>query len=196
MAGARANIKPYPLAEQPAGKLNVTDPDSRNLKTTRGFVQGYNAQAAVTCEQIVVAAEISTESLDTANLQPMVETACRELEAVGVAETPDVVLADAGYWRNDAIEAIVGQGIQTLVAPDADRRTEPRPGRRGGLYDFARGVLATDWGKELYLRRQGTVEPVFGQIKSNRTADRFLRRGRSAVRSLVFTRESAARRAK
>jgi hypothetical protein len=38
-------------------------------------VQGYNAQAVVTQEQIVVAAEVSTESLDTANLQPMVETA-------------------------------------------------------------------------------------------------------------------------
>jgi DDE family transposase len=91
--------------------------------------------------------------------------------------------ADAGYWKNEAIEALVAQGIQTLVAPDADRRKEPRPGRRGGLYDFTRRVLATDWGKELYLKRQGTVEPVFGQIKANRGANRFLRRGRAAVRS-------------
>jgi transposase len=183
MVGARANIKPYPLTEKPAGKINVTDPDSRNLKTTRGWVQGYNAQAAVTPEQIVIAAEISTESLDTANLQPMVETAREELKSAGVSAKPGVVLADAGYWKNDAIEAIVSQGIQTLIAPDADRRKEPRPGRRGGLYDFTRRVLQTDWGKELYLRRQGTVEPVFGQIKSNRRANRFLRRGRSAVRS-------------
>jgi transposase len=183
MTGGRANIKPYPLPERPAGKLNVTDPDSRNLKTTRGWVQGYNAQAAVTAEQIVVAAEISIESLDTANLQPMVESARRELSAAGRDRQPGVVLADAGYWENDAIEAIVGEGIQTLVAPDADRRKEPRPGRRGGLYDFTRRVLATDWGKELYLKRQGSAEPVFGQIKSNRGANRFLRRGRSAVRS-------------
>jgi len=183
MVGARANIKPYPLSEKPAGKINVTDPDSRNLKTTRGWVQGYNAQAAVTLEQIVVAAEISTESLDTANLQPMVQTAREELESAGVSAKSGVVLADAGYWKNDAIEAIVGQGIQTLIAPDADSRKEPRPGRRGGLYDFTRRVLATDWGKQLYLRRQGTVEPVFGQVKSNRGAGRFLRRGRSAVRS-------------
>ena len=101
----------------------------------------------------------------------------------GVTDTPGVVLTDAGYWKNDAIDAIVAQGIQILVAPDADRRKEPRPGRRGGLYDFARRVLATDWGKELYLRRQGIIEPVFGQVKSNRGANRFLRRGRSAVRS-------------
>src|SRR5215211_5201168 len=183
MVGARHNIKPYPLPAAPAGKINVTDPDSRNLKTTRGWVQGYNAQAVVGEGQIVLAAEISTESLDTANLQPMIETALHELEHAGVPETPGVVLADAGYWRNDAIEALCGEGIPTLVAPDADRRKQPRPGRRGGPYDFARRVLATDWGKELYLKRQGTVEPVFGQIKSNRGANRFQRRGRSAVRS-------------
>src|SRR3954453_16712000 len=39
MVGARHNIKPYPLSPEPAGKINVTDPDSRNLKTTRGWVQ-------------------------------------------------------------------------------------------------------------------------------------------------------------
>jgi transposase len=183
MAGARHNLKPYPLTSEPAGKINVTDPDSRNLKTTRGWVQGYNAQAVVGEGQIVLAAEISTESLDTANLQPMVETALVELAHAGVAQKPGIVLADAGYWKNDAIDALVARGIQTLVAPDADRRKEPRPGRRGGLYDFTRRVLATDSGKELYLRRQGIVEPVFGQVKSNRGANRFLRRGRSAVRS-------------
>jgi transposase len=183
MVGAQHNIKPYPLPPQPAGKINVTDPDSRNLKTTRGWVQGYNAQAVVGEGQIVLAAEISTESLDTANLRPMVETALRELAAAGVTETPGAVLADAGYWKNEAIEALCAEGIPTLVAPDADRRKQPRPGRRGGLYDFARRILATDWGSELYLRRQGSVEPVFGQIKSNRSANRFLRRGRSAVRS-------------
>jgi transposase len=183
MVGARHNIKPYPLTPEPAGKINLTDPDSRNLKTTRGWVQGYNAQAVVGEGQIVLAAEISTESLDTANLQPMVQSALHELTATGVTETPGAVLADAGYWKNEAIEALCAEGIPTLVAPDADRRKQPRPGRRGGPYDFARRVLATDWGSELYLRRQGSIEPVFGQIKSNRGANRFLRRGRSAVRS-------------
>ena len=132
MTAARHNIKSYPLVDLGDRKINVTDPDSRNLKTTRGWVQGYNAQAVVTAEQIMIAAEISTESLDTANLHPMVTAAEEELHAAGVTQTPGVVLADAGYWKNSAIEALVNQGIQTLVAPDADRRKEPRPGRRGG----------------------------------------------------------------
>src|SRR5215207_6343063 len=183
MAGGRANIKPYPLSDRPAGKINVTDPDSRNLKTTRGWVQGYNAQAVVSEGQIVIAAEISSESLDTANLRPMITAAEEKLHAAGVTERLDIVLADAGYWTNSAIEALAAEGLQPLVAPDADRRKEPRPGRRGGPYDFMRRVLASERGSQLYRRRQATVEPVFGQIKANRGADRFLRCGRSAVRS-------------
>jgi hypothetical protein len=96
MVGARHNIKRFPFTSGPAGKMNVSDPDSRNLKTTRGWVQGYNAQAVVGEGQIILAAEISTESLDTANLAPMIQTAIGELEAAGVTETPGVVLADAG----------------------------------------------------------------------------------------------------
>jgi hypothetical protein len=84
--------------------MNVTDPDSRNLKTTRGWVQGYNAQAVVIEDQIVIAAKISTESLDTANLRPMITAAEEELHAAGVIGRLDVVLADAGYWTNNAIE--------------------------------------------------------------------------------------------
>ena len=53
-------------------------------------------------------------------LQPMVDTGRQELSGAGVTVRPVVALADAGHWKNDAIEAIVSQGIQTLVVPDAD----------------------------------------------------------------------------
>jgi transposase len=178
------NYRPKVLPDVPPGTINVVDPDSRNLKTARGWVQGYNAQALVGGGQIVLAAEISSESLDTGSLEPMVATARQELAAAGVTETPGVLLADAGYWRNDAIDRVINEHhIQTLIAPDADKRKGPRPGRRGGLYDFTRRILATDAGAELYRKRQGMVEPVFAQIKNNRGFRRFSRRGRSAVRS-------------
>jgi transposase len=121
MVGARHNIKPYPLPSEPAGKINVSDPDSRNLKTTRGWVQGYNAQAVVGEGQIVLAAAIGVESLDTANLEPMVKTAIGELEAVGVSDTPGVVLADAGYWKERRDRGALRRGH-----PDA-RRAGRRP---------------------------------------------------------------------
>jgi Transposase DDE domain len=94
-----------------------------------------------------------------------------------------VVLADAGYWPNEHIDRLRERGITPLVAADAHRRDGPRKTRLGGPYDFMRRVLATDKGADLYSRRQWMVEPVFAEIKQNRRAGRFRRRGRAAVRS-------------
>src|SRR5436189_385154 len=83
--------------DTPSGVINVTDPDSRNVKTSRGWVQGYNAQAVVTAEQIVIAAEVTVDSPDFGHLEPMVRAALADLDYAGVTDTPEVVLADAGY---------------------------------------------------------------------------------------------------
>jgi hypothetical protein len=174
---------PHTPPDQPEGKINLTDPDSKNMKAYRGYVQGYNAQAVTTRAQIIVAAEIAPNGLDFAQLDPMVSAAERELEDAGVTERPEVVLADAGYWSNHHIDRLRERGMTPLVAADADRSKGPRKTRLGGPYDFMRRVLATESGGDLYSRRQGMVEPVFAQIKQNRRAGRFKRRGRAAVRS-------------
>jgi hypothetical protein len=88
---------PHTPPAQPDGKINLTDPDCRNMKAFRGYVQRYNAQADTTEAQIVIAAEIAPDGLDFAQLDPMTTAAERELEAAGVTESPEVVLADAGY---------------------------------------------------------------------------------------------------
>ena len=126
-------------------------------------MQGYNAQAVVAAEQIIVAADISTESLDTANLFPMINSACRELQTAGVTDAPQIVLADAGYWTNEAIETLSARGIQMLVAPDADRRKEPRPGRRSGS---ELGVRTGEW-----RRYSSTVVRHSGHHARPRCAD-------------------------
>src|SRR5215204_5705026 len=117
---------PYTPPATPAGKINLTDPDSRNVKTPRGWVQGYNAQAAVTAEQIVIAAEVTVDSPDFGHLQPMVNASERELTAIGIDALPEVVLADAGYWHQAQMQDIVNRGIPVLVPPDA--ANERRPG--------------------------------------------------------------------
>jgi transposase len=174
---------PHTPPAEPEGKINLTDPDSKNMKAYRGYVQGYNAQAVTTRAQIIVAAKIAPDGLDFAQLDPMVSATEKELEGAGVTESPEVVLADAGYWSNDHIDRLRERGITPLVAADADRSKGPRKTRLGGPYDFMRRALATESGGDLYSRRQGMIEPVFAQIKQTRRAGRFKRRGRAAVRS-------------
>ena len=175
--------KPYEPPATPAGKVNVTDPDSRNIKAPRGYLQGYNAQAATNERQIVIAAEVSADSPNFGHLEPMVSAAQDELERAGVDEKPGVVVADAGYWHQAQMETVIDRGIQVLIPPDALKRKSARPGWDGGAYAFMRRVLDTDHGGGLYRKRQGMIEPVFADTKFNRRIDRFQRRGRSACRS-------------
>ena len=164
--------------------MNVTDPDSRVMRTKgQPTIQGYNAQAAVTENQIIVAAEITTASPDFGHLEPVFEAALRDLELAGVSERPGVVVADAGYWNKRQMEKIVTNGTQVLGPPDSDLKEEPRAGWTGGFFDHMRRVLKTELGHALYQQRKQTVEPVFGHTKHNRRIDRFQRRGRAAALS-------------
>jgi len=181
--GAHSPPKPYQPPERPEGKINLSDLDSRNVKTPRGWVQGYNAQAVTTADQVVIAAEVTIDSPDFGHLEPMVAAARADLHYAGVTEHLEVVLADAGYWHQIQMQQLMSDGLQVLIPPDANKRKGERPGWHGGLYDFMRRVLATDRGGELYAQRQTMIEPVFAHTKFNRRCDRFLRRGRSACRS-------------
>ena len=115
----------------------------------------------------------------------MLTAARREINAAGVTEAPDVVVADAGYWHLEQMNEITGQGIPVLIPPDSGRRKNrpTRPGWNGGAYDFMRSVLSTDRGAALYKQRAQLIEPIFGDTKHNRGFTRFARRGRSAART-------------
>jgi transposase len=184
--GRKLGMPPRPFTPSPApeGVMNKTDPDSRMMRTQgQPTVQGYNAQAAVTRGQIIVAAEVTVDSPDFGHLGPVVEVALRELHDAGVTQRPEVVLADAGYWNKEQIESIVSEGIGVLVPPDGGLRKDVRPGWDKGMYAFMRRVLSTEAGHALYKHRKSTVEPVFAQIKFNRKINRFQRRGRAAALS-------------
>jgi hypothetical protein len=76
----------------PEAKVNVTDPDSRSVKGMRGWLQGYTARATNE-KQIVIAAEVTVDSRNFGHLEPVLTAARRWLDAAGVADPPDVVLA-------------------------------------------------------------------------------------------------------
>jgi transposase len=176
--------KPWTAPDAPEGVVSVSDPDSQRMKASRGYVQGYNAQAVVDEGQIVVAAEITSTPGDFSNLNPMITTALLELERAGVTERPRVALADAGYWNEQHFdEVIANKHIQVLIPPDRGGRSEPRPGWTGGRYSWMRTVLDSERGKTLYRKRIQMIEPVFAHTKHNRLITRFHRKGRLAVRT-------------
>jgi transposase len=178
------SMKPYVAPELPEGQVNVSDPDSRVMRT-QGTPprQAYNAQAAVNDRQIILAAEVTVDAADFGRLEPMLDATLRQLKRHNVSDRPDIVLADAGYWNTAQMQHIRDRGIEVLAPPDGNMREGTRPGWEGGAYQQMRDTLKTDRGRKLYAQRKITIEPVFGQIKHNRHIERFMRRGRSAAHS-------------
>jgi len=179
--GRRPKLGPDP---GPRGRVNLTDPDSRSVKTPRGFIQGFNAQAVCTEQQVVIAADVRIGTPDGGLLEPMITAARSELKAAGIDAQPGTVLADAGYWSGLQIEQLIQQGFEVLVPPDGHNRAESATNyKRGGLYDRMRDRLASDEGAGRYRCRQHMIEPIFAQTKVTRRADRFQRRGLAACTS-------------
>jgi hypothetical protein len=169
------------LPDRPRGRRNITDVDSRSVKTPRGFIQGYNAHAIVGEDQIILAADLTNRAGDGGMLEPMIDAGREQLAAIG-AKAPDTVLADAGYWNADQIQRLADSGMTVLVPPDGHTRAGP-PIKRGALAQRMRDRLAHGPDRDLYRRRQTMIEPIFGHTKHNRRAERFKRRGLAACQT-------------
>ena len=171
-------------------QYNFTDPESRIMKGGDGFVQAYNAQAAVEADfQLIVGQTVTAAANDKEQLLPMLDQV--ELQS---GQRPSEVLADSGYCSEQNLEqmemANAGHQVNGYIATSRQKHGEHRnPCPRGPLPKTATRVermrrkLKTKAGKVIYAARKTIVEPVFGQIKQARGFRQFLLRGITKVRA-------------
>jgi hypothetical protein len=175
-------------------KANVTDPDSRIMKTRQQYVQGYNGQAVVTEDQIIVSVAVTQEENDLHQLEPMIEETKRTIDEAGIDKPIGSMAADTGYWRDDLdVGAMEEEGPELVIATQKDHKQrkacQEQGAPRGRIPQNATArermerKLLTKKGRETYKMRGRTIEPVFGQIKKNFGFIGFMRRGLSAARS-------------
>ena len=159
------------------------------MPSHEGFVQGYNSQAAVDVEtMLIVAADVSQQTNDKQQVEPMLAELNKLPESFG---SPDALLADTGYFSAENVKTCSEQGIEPLIAmgrashhlPLAERLAEdaPAPETNDPLENMA-WYLKTKEGKARYAKRKSTVEPVFGIIKHVLGFRQFSLRGLDAVK--------------
>ena len=171
-------------------QYNFTDPESRIMKGADGFVQAYNAQAAVEPQlQLIVGQTVTQAANDKEQLLPVIEVIQQQS-----GQRPEEVLADSGYCSEKNLQALDSEedperrviGYVATQRQKHDEYKEPCP--RGPLpkgatrVDEMRRKLKTKAGKAIYAARKTIVEPVFGQIKQGRGFRQFLLRGIEKVR--------------
>ena len=184
----RRGPTPKPPRETPEDRMqyNFTDPESRIMKNADGaFIQAYNVQAAVdAAHQLIVATDVTAQAADAPHLRPMAAAI-----AENMGKHPRRLSADAGYFNEDALKALVATEIDLYIAPEKVKHGQPvPPAPRGRLpqglsaKDRMKRKLRTKAGRAVYRMRKAIVEPVFGQIKEARQFTRFLLRGVAKVR--------------
>jgi transposase len=171
--GGRKLKEPEKIKLREDARANPTDPESRIIRTRRGWIQGYNAQAMADCgSQVIVAQQVTNQECDAEQVAPMLA----RCEAQAGAR-PKQVLADAGYW-SEANGALDGEGGTDLLIATV-HRTREHPDEHPQR-DRMDAKLASDEGKAAFGERCTTIEPVFGQMEM-RGLQRFLLRGKAKV---------------
>jgi transposase len=167
-------VKPEDSKQQ----CNLSDPDARVMRKNlrSGYTQSYNAQAGVDTEgsQLIVGNRISQSAGDRAELELGVDSIAKR------TGKPTSVSTDAGYVNGDMIERVQSEaGVEVYCSvhrEDAhserhyDYRPKKKPDRKPKAIKDKRFIemgekLKTEEGKEIYRRRNHTVETAFGIIK-------------------------------
>ena len=169
--------KHQPGQPEPKAQRNFTDPESRIMKGRDGFIQAYNAQAAVDAKtQIIVAHRLTNNASDQDGLLPLLDAV-----ACNTGEMPDEVSADNGFCSEANLEGLIARTVRGYVA--AGRASKPGGGTRGGpMMRAMRARLRHGGYRSRYRMRKYIVEPVFGHIKQARGFRQFLLRGIDKVR--------------
>ena len=160
---------------------NFTDPESRIMKTSsEGFQQSYNAQAVVEGEnQLVVAVGVTNNASDQGQLIPMIDEA-----AAVCGETPEQVLADAGYGNEQDLRELEQRDVDAYVPLAREGKVPARvdpeeyPARARMT-----AKLATETGRRRYARRKWQAEAPIGWIKEALGFRRFSFRGLEKVQA-------------
>ena len=196
---AEGRKKPGPKAAPPSGEpapkaqMNFTDPESRIMKSKDGFVQAFNAQAAVDAEaQIIVAQGVTQDANDRRQLVPMTDAI-----ETNLGRKPEQLSADSGYCSNANIEVLETRGIDGYIAPgrtkdaangaaeasmaappaEASATASPEPASAPTRVEAMREKIKAGGHDSPYRLRKQLPEPVFGQIKQARGFRQFLLRG-------------------
>ena len=193
--GRKGGRKAAPPSTKPDAKAqkNFTDPESRIMKSKDGFVQAYNAQAAVDREaQIIVAHDVTQSAVDCGQLIPMTDAI-----ETNLGRKPAQLSADAGYCSEANLEALESRNIDAYVATGRTRDAvvgtvkagataatpSPEPAGAPTRVEAMRAKIKAGGHASPYRLRKQLPEPVFGQIKQARGFRQFLLRGIEKVRA-------------
>jgi transposase len=175
--------KPPGKEVKPTDQVNLTDEESRIMKTSGGgFEQCYNAQASVEHDsRLIVHRHVTQNGNDKLEIAPTLQWFEQH---PGIK--PSRLVADAGYFSETNIVLCEANKVTPYISFGKERHNQPIEERLGKSDPLppdptpvqkAKHRLQTKEGKAVYAERKSRVEPVFGVIKHVMGFRQFMLRG-------------------
>lgn len=163
--------EPKAPSEGPNDKdqYNFTDPQSRIMKTSRGFDQCYNGQAVVNDDMVIVGAYSNSHVNDKQEFIPAIESVPE-----GLSGEISTAVADTGYFSENNIADCEQMKIEAIISTSREKHNsflnnhltqEHEPIQSITPVEKMGQKLRSKEGKEIYRKRKQTVEPVLGSSK-------------------------------
>jgi len=153
-------VKRVQEAGQPGLRVSSTDTEARWMHTQSGSMPAFNAQIAVTPDQLIVHADVTGEPIDTNQVAPAI-TGIKQ----NTGEAPEKLAADAGYKSGPNLRLLEAEGIDGYL-PDCEEKNIGKTrgnhpelyGREAFRYDAAQDCYIcpagqTMWPKTIQRRK-------------------------------------------
>jgi transposase len=115
---------------------NITDPQSARIKSSHGYIQGYNGIAiADSAHQIIVSAEAFGSGSESQHFPQMLDSLEENMRTVTGKEEPlkkSLVTGDTGFFSENNLQEAKKRNINVLIPDQQFRRRDPYFDNRKG----------------------------------------------------------------
>ncbi|MDI6720708.1 MAG: IS1182 family transposase [Methanomicrobiales archaeon] len=138
------------LGKNDKSRMSLTDPEAVFMHQKATYIPAYNAQLAVTEDQIIIHAEVTTEPVDVNQIKSAVEGIERQF-----GETPGILVADAGYVGGENLKYLENKNIDAYIPGERELHIGEAKRARAHLY----GKEAFDYHEteDKYICPQGEI---------------------------------------
>lgn len=142
------------LGKEDKARMSLTDQEASFMHQQAASIPAYNAQLAVTEDQIIIHADVTTEPVDVNQTKITIEGIEKQL-----GEMPSILVADTGYSGGDNLKYLEDNDIDAYIPEEGERNIGKTKRPRAHLYGKETFIYQEQ--EDRYICPQGkTLGPV------------------------------------
>jgi len=161
------------LNKDETARMSTTDPDASFMHTRNTSSPAYNAQLAVTEDQIIVYADVTAEPVDVNQTKKAVEIIQQTMSRM-----PEILLADTGYSGGENLRYLEEKQIDAYIPEAGERHIGKTTRARAHLY--GKGSFQYHATEDCYICPQG--KPLW-PVSQNRLKTKYSKRSATIYRT-------------